>query len=184
MRKQWMLIIPLAALVACAPAAVVAPFNFADGARLFSLRVNGQTVPVRGEVFTYSAPGFDMGLRMGRQFIRLDLQNNSGETLRVAWDGSSIELPDGRKSEIGLEQTTNVNQPRPGEPTVLGPGARVVTNLYPNGNRGYQTLSGIQADPMFIFPIRATTSIRLTLALETPAGRTSLRFNFLAQPDH
>jgi hypothetical protein len=182
MRTVLMTMFSLVALVACAPAAV-APFTFADGARLFTLRVNGQPVPARGEVFTYRASGYEISLRLGRQFIRVDLANTSNATLRVAWDGSSLELPDGRRSEIGLEQTTNVNKPQPGEPSVLGAGARIVTNVYPIGNRGYQTLSGMQADPMFIYPIRATTTVRLTLALETPGARNSVQFTFLAQPE-
>jgi hypothetical protein len=182
MPKFLMVLLSVISFAACAPA-TVAPFYFADGTRLFKLTVDGRLVPTQGEAFTYRAAGFEADLRLGRQFIRLDLRNTSSGTLRVVWDGSSLELPDGRRSEIGLEQTTNVNLMRPKEPTVLGPGARIVTNLYPISNRGYQTLSGVQADPMFIFPLRATTSIRLTLALETPASRSSLRFNFLAQPE-
>jgi hypothetical protein len=182
MRKFWMTSLGLMAVaVACAPAAV-APFNFSDGTRLFTLSVNGQGVPARGEAFTYRGAGFDADLRLGRQFIRVDLRNTSDANLRVVWDGSSLELPDGRLSEIGLEQTTNVNVARPSGPTLLPPRARLVTNLYPVGNRGFQTVSGLNADPMFIFPIRATTTIRLTLALETPGQRDSVRFTFLAQP--
>ena len=176
------LILTFTTFVACAPAAV-APFNFSDGAKLFTLRVDERVVPAQGDAFSFQQQGMEVTVRLARQFIRVDLRNASDTPLRVLWDDSSIGLPDGRTSGIGLEQTTNVVVRQPGTPTTLPPGSRIVTNLYPVGNRGYQTLSGLMADPLFVFPIRATTTVRLALALKSAERRTNLKLEFLAQPE-
>jgi hypothetical protein len=182
MKQVLGLILTLCLFTACAPA-TVAPFNFSDGTRFFKMSVDGTAIPASDDAFPFRTDGLEATVRLGRQFIRMDVRNTSTVPLYLIWDDSSISLPDGRVSGIGLEQTTNVVVRQPGTPTILPPGSRIVTNLYPVGNRGYQTLSGIQADPMFIFPIRATTTLRLNLALKLGTKRSALNLEFLAQPE-
>jgi hypothetical protein len=172
-------------LAGCAPS-VSSPgpyFDFWDGARTFSLQIGKKAVPAQEDTFVYSTALNEIRVKVARQYFNVEIVNKSNQDLEILWDSSGILLPDGRTSRIAAEQRTYVAKAPPQAPTVVDAQARMVDNFFPLVNMGTRTYSGVYADPMFIYPIKATTTVRLMITLQQAGQTTKTEFVFTAQPN-
>jgi hypothetical protein len=81
-----------------------------------------------------------------------------------------------------VEGTTNVAQPAPDTVKFIEPKAKYVDNFFANKNQGYYTFSGRYNDPLFVYPVQATTVVKLLLTLELEGQPRTSEFVFTAQP--
>jgi hypothetical protein len=172
-------------LAGCAPSvsSTGPQFDFTDGARTFVLQVDKKVIPAQNDTFIYATPLSEIRVKVARQYFNVEILNKSNQDLQVVWDNSGILLPDGRTSRIAAEQRTYVAKAPPQAPTVIDPQARLVDNFFPLVNLGTRTYSGVYADPMFVYPIKATTTVRLLISLEVGGQSSKTEFVFTAQPN-
>ena len=186
MNKQIASIALAGLLAGCAPAntSTTGPdIGFDEGARVFSLQVNRTPIGAQSDTWAYSTPAYDIKIKVARRYFNVEIINKTEQSAQILWDNSSILLPDGRSSRIAVEQRTYVSKLPPQAPTVIDAKDRMVDNFFPLLSMGARTYSGVYSDPMFAYPIRATTRIHLILNLQVGAQTSTTDFVFTAQPN-
>lgn len=177
MKKLYLLII-LFLLAGCFPAA----YSPEDGARAFSLTVNGSPINSNGRVFAYSFSDYEMQIEIYPAAFDFNLVNTSGETMRLLWDSSAIVLADGSTSRVisnGVSWNTRNN---PQAPSVIPVNAKVSDTFFPLANAFISSYSGWGFDPMFTLPVQQTTTITLLFSYEVAGVVKEQTLVFTARP--
>lgn len=165
-------------VTSCAPATT--SYDPAEGARAFTLTVDGERAERSGGGFTFRSEAFDLDIVLERRRVRTTLVNNTDSTLRLIPDRSAFVLPDGSSSNVitGSVSWATRNDPQPN--IVIPEGAATNQMLTPRSHLGFS--SRLFVDPMFEWPLTSSVTIRLLLSMEIQGDTTEVVLQFDGNP--
>jgi len=166
-------------LGACAP--TTTRYDPAEGARLFTLSVDGTAVPTSGSTFTYKTDAFDIDIALSPTRFRLDLVNNGSATMRLIPDRSAIVLADGSSSNVVTGTVSWATRNDPQSTIVIPQGAKASEVLFPRANLYFADRLGVS--DMFSWPLTARVTLRLVLALEIDGEEQEVTLLFVGTPE-
>lgn len=178
--KVLVLLLIIGLFAACVPAVEV--FDPREGARAFTLNVDGRTIEADGSIHRYHTDVFEIDFELGRRFIRMELVNGADSTMRLHLDRSAVVLPDGSSSRLVSGRTSWATRDDPQAPIVIPTAAKASESLIPRTNLTFSSARGLQMHPMFEWPLEARTVIRVILALEVGDEITEVSFTFEGRP--
>lgn len=162
-------------LASCAPAITI------DPSTVFVLKIADQTIKADNKVFSYQTAEYRLGLSLTQKLIQFSMVNLSDQPIKIIWDESSLVDTAGIGHRIVSGRVRVIADSLAQVPTFVAPNASVNDGFYPPDSVKVYGLGAV-LDDLFPLPLTATTTIRVSLALEVKGQRQRLEVAFFGQP--
>jgi hypothetical protein len=172
--------VALVVLAACAP--TVLRFDPAEGARAFTVTIDGVSAQQTGGSFAFRSDVYDIDVTLGQRWVTVEMVNNSPQTIRVNPDRSAYVLADGSSSAVVTGTVSWITRNDPQGAIVIPRDAKASEMLIPRSNLGFSSISGLYVDNMFEWPLTSRVTIRLVLSVEVEADESEVEIVFVGSP--
>ncbi|MBA2668532.1 MAG: hypothetical protein H0U69_16020 [Trueperaceae bacterium] len=180
--RYIMIVLSLTLVVAaCAPAATVQPFEPMEGARSFSLLVDGAPAVRAGSTHSVDARQYGVQATIERDRVVVELTNETAGPMVVHPDRSRFVLADGATSPVATGATSWENRDEPQESVEIPSGGTTILTLIPRSNLSWN--GELVIAPMFPWPLTELITLRIDLGIETVSGVETIALIVTGRPD-
>jgi hypothetical protein len=169
------------AVAACAPATTVERFEPSEGARAFTLTVDGAPAVRDGAVYRIRGDDFDITATLEHDRVLLDVVNNTDGMLLLHTDRSTFVLTDGTVSRVVTGATSWNTRDDQLPPIEIPAGQMGSVTLIPRDHLRWD--DGLVIEPLFPWPLTERAALQVALDVEVPSGTSEVVLQFTGTPD-
>jgi hypothetical protein len=166
-------------IAACAPAATE-PFDTTEGARSFSLVVDGTPAARTGTVHSVVTDDVRIDATIEHDRILMDVTNESPGLLRIHPDRSTFVFDDDARSPVVTGATSWDTRDDPQPAIEIPAGETASLTLIPRSHLAWD--DGLVIEPLFPWPLADLISLRLMLGVELQGENREVALMFVGRP--